>query len=120
MGCGQVFTLGEDVYGGNIAAPSGDLYPRSGYSPQDDMAHIARHDPARVLRDVAATRTVVRLHVPVDPDEPDIADVYEPQICQTCGSGEPNEYPRPWPCATLLAVASVWSDHPDYRQEWTP
>ena len=49
MGCGEVFTWGEGVEGGNIAAPSGDLYPRSGYSPQSDMRFIAAADPPTVL-----------------------------------------------------------------------
>lgn len=49
MGCGQVYTANEDLYGGNIAAPSGDLYPRAGYSPKDDMLFIA-HAPADVAR----------------------------------------------------------------------
>lgn len=41
MGCGQVYTEDEDLLCCNIAAPSGDLYPRSGYSPRDDMKFIA-------------------------------------------------------------------------------
>jgi hypothetical protein len=45
MGCGSVITMGEDVEGGNIAAPNGDLYPRSGYSPFGDMAYIALMHP---------------------------------------------------------------------------
>jgi hypothetical protein len=44
MGCGEVYTMGEGVEGGNIAAPSGDCYPRSGYSPKEDMEFIA-HAP---------------------------------------------------------------------------
>jgi len=59
MGCGQVVTFGTNVMGGDIAAPSGDLYPRSGYSPKGDMAYIAlMHPPvalalANWLEDVA-------------------------------------------------------------------
>ena len=49
MGCGEVFTWGEGVEGGNIAAPSGDLYPRSGYAPQADMKFIATMDPPTTL-----------------------------------------------------------------------
>jgi hypothetical protein len=45
MGCGQVITWGDGVEGGNIAAPSGDLYPRGGYSPSEDMAYIATVHP---------------------------------------------------------------------------
>jgi hypothetical protein len=40
-GCGSVYTADPHLFGGNIAAPNGDLYPRSGYSPKDDMALIA-------------------------------------------------------------------------------
>lgn len=61
--------------------------------------HIARHDPARVLREVAFKRGVVaRLAVP-DPHE--------------TGDDCPE-------CATLRLLAAVYADHPDYRQEWKP
>jgi hypothetical protein len=59
MGCGSVVTMGEDVLGGDIAAPSGDLYPRGGYSPKEDMAFIALMNPevgvavAALLEDAA-------------------------------------------------------------------
>jgi hypothetical protein len=49
MGCGQVFTWGKGVEGGNIAGPSGDLYPRSGYSPKGDMQFIALMHPLVAL-----------------------------------------------------------------------
>lgn len=49
MGCGSVITMGEYVEGGPIAAPNGDLYPRSGYSPKDDMALIALMHPPVAL-----------------------------------------------------------------------
>jgi hypothetical protein len=45
MGCGQVITMGAEVFGGDIAGPTGDLYPRGGYSPLDDMALIALMGP---------------------------------------------------------------------------
>lgn len=25
-----------------------------------------------------------------------------------------------WPCKTIRLTAAVWSDHPDYRDEWKP
>ena len=61
MGCGQVYTMHPDVLGGNIAAPSGDLYPRSGYSPKDDMQFIAAApvDVARLTRAVEQVLGVV-------------------------------------------------------------
>lgn len=57
----------------------------------------------RVLRQCEAFRRIVELHEPVD-EEPD-------GWCNRCdGDG--------WPCGTMAALASIWSDHPDYRQEW--
>ena len=44
MGCGEVWTANPDLFGGSIAMPAGDCYPRSGYSPGDDMTLIA-HAP---------------------------------------------------------------------------
>ena len=61
-----------------------------GLQADDDhlAAHIARHDPARVLREVAAKRAILDA-VGYD-DREDVAG----------------------------HLAAVWSDHPDYRQEW--
>lgn len=55
-GCGQVITEDADLLGGDIAGPTGDLYPRSGYSPRDDMALIALLGPpvALALADLLA------------------------------------------------------------------
>ena len=49
--------------------------------------HIARHDPARVLREVKAKREILKHYDP--------------------------------PAAPFIrAMAAVYSDHPDYRDEW--
>lgn len=48
-GCGEVITMHTDRLGGEIAAPSGDCYPRSGYQPQGDMAYIALMHPPIAL-----------------------------------------------------------------------
>lgn len=53
--------------------------------------HFARHDPARVLRQVAATRVALSWYLDDD------AVVMGP---------------------TIRAIAAIWSDHPDYRPEW--
>ena len=68
MGCGEVYTLGDGVEGGAIAAPAGDCYPRSGYSPADDMAWIATVDPlvglasADLLDEAVPYATLARWH----------------------------------------------------------
>jgi hypothetical protein len=60
-----------------------------GYMDDSDAAHIARHDPARVLADVKAKRAIIG-----------------------------DEWSDPgWD--VLCALASAYADHPDYREEWS-
>lgn len=58
-----------------------------------DAMHIARHDPARVLREVEAKRLIV---AGIDPEDP-------PDLV-----------------AVLRLLALPYVDHPDYRDEWRP
>ncbi|MFF3467785.1 DUF6221 family protein [Streptomyces sp. NPDC001984] len=53
--------------------------------------HIARHDPTRVLRQTAVLR--------------DRVDLWSRMV---------GSHAR----ACLRAVAAIWDDHPDYREEW--
>jgi len=80
--------------------------------------HIARHDPARVLAEVAAKRAIVGLHEMVDhgltyPGAPAACD-----RCQTVDGSTPTRIRGVWPCPTLRALASVYADHEDYHAEW--
>lgn len=54
-----------------------------------DAAHIVRHDPPRELRAVAAIRTII---------EEFYLDAFYPVI--------------------LTHLAAIWSDDPDYKEEW--
>ena len=66
-------------------------------------------DPARVLAECAGKRRIAELHARCDVhDRP--GD--ECDACQRCGDGSL------WPCDTLLAVASVYADHPDFDPAW--
>jgi hypothetical protein len=67
-----------------------------------DARHAARHDPARVLAEVEAKRRIIAEHHPVDP-----CDAHDASFDTI-------------PCDTLLALASVYAEHPDYREEWKP
>ncbi len=60
--------------------------------------HIARHDPARVLREVAAKRSVLDMFLRADALDP------ETQV---------------W-LEVVRHLAAVYADHPDYDKEWTP
>lgn len=67
-----------------------------------EATHIARHDPASVLRQVAAIRKLLELH------EPFIADEDEPDpICQTCTEGSHLYDVSAYPCPTVLAIADA-------------
>jgi hypothetical protein len=71
--------------------------------------HLARYDPARVLREVAAKRAIIGLHRPsFSPADGDYTGI-------DCMEDDDS-----WPCQTLHHVAAIWSDHPDYRAEWAP
>lgn len=75
----------------------------------DAAAHIARHDPARVLREVAAKRRVLERHYADDDGS-----------CVGCHFA--NDETR-WAedieeCPELRDMASVYDDHPDYEQAW--
>jgi hypothetical protein len=88
--------------------PGGPLWSEVGYGERiPEMAHIERHSPARVLRDVEAKRAIVRL----------AAKVRE----WTDGSaGATAGYAAAVVGDTLCALAAIDSDHPDYRPEWKP
>jgi len=78
--------------------------------------HIARHDPARVLAECAAKRAIIELHGPVRDDGWKSGEANDYLWCGMCGSID--DSPEPYPCATIKALAAVYKDHPDYREEW--
>ena len=65
--------------------------------PRRGMAHVARHDPARVLRQCAALRALIEHHVHVNGRSVEDFD---------------------YPIEPLCHLASIWSDHHDYEQDW--
>lgn len=78
-----------------------------------NVVHIARHDPARALREVEAKREIVDEHGNVNDGSCG--------TCVTAAWGYPTHggsAPQKWPCHTLRLLAAVYADHPDYREEW--
>jgi hypothetical protein len=81
-------------------------------APRNAAIHIARHDPARVLADVAAKRAI-------------IADCTEMlKMCQVDRGGNlgrPGEHMMGdfgrW---ILQKMAAPYADHPDYDPAWQP
>ena len=83
----------------------------------NEAKHIARHDPARALREVEAKRKIM-----------DEIFHYEALIDSERGcccaasrirNGECRSSP-PDQIDGLRDLASIWSDHPDYRPGWAP
>ncbi|MBM4482260.1 hypothetical protein GS443_02760 [Rhodococcus hoagii] len=69
-----------------------------GWPEGGEALHIARHDPARVLREVAAKRRILDLAGEISRSGAEFAE---------------QDY------RTLTrSLAAVYSDHPDYQQEW--
>jgi hypothetical protein len=99
-----------------VASSDTELAQQAGPCVSDPgYAHIARHGPSRVLREVAAKRAILaehrperwgqsliwcsRCYIPV-PDAREDEDQYEHVD---------------WPCPTVRALIAVYSDHSDYR-----
>jgi len=81
--------------------------------------HIALHDAARVLREVEAKRAIIAGHGPPNGGR----DADRCRVCTAIaytGMGHADARRFRAPCPTLLFLAAVWSDHPDYRKEWKP
>ncbi|MEV4258093.1 DUF6221 family protein [Spirillospora sp. NPDC049652] len=68
--------------------------------------HIARHSPARALREVAAKRLILDEYVKAA------------WLMSTGQRGEAAEAAQAVRLATVRALASAYADHPAYRQEW--
>ncbi|GGV34112.1 hypothetical protein GCM10010182_67460 [Actinomadura cremea] len=72
------------------------------------VTHIARHDPARVLREVEVKRQIVsrardKIHLATEDPNSDIL------------AGSAGAF-----AITLRLLALPYADHPDYREEWRP
>jgi hypothetical protein len=76
----------------------------------EQAEHIARHDPARALREVAAKRKILWDHTP--------KTTGRRTACSRCHYG--NVLGANWPCLTMTSLAGIWSDHPDFHPQWTP
>lgn len=68
--------------------------------------HIARHNPARVLHEVAAKRLILDEYVKAA------------WLLSTGHRNEAAEAAQAVRLATLRALASAYADHPAYRPEW--
>lgn len=77
-----------------------------------DKAHIARHDPAHVLRDIESKRAIVAAYM---------ASGMEFSLHMAAGAPTQARFGAmhalEGACRTL---AAVYADHPDYQEAWKP
>lgn len=64
-------------------------------------------DPARVLAECKAKRRIVAQHKPWSDDDSTL------HLCHDSLADDTD-------CVELRALAAVYADHPDYREEWRP
>lgn len=77
----------------------------------DVARHVAGHDPARVLADIAARRAVVDI----------AAEAFAARQDRMTGSEIwENAGERGVMTATLRHLATVYAEHPDYDEAWRP
>ncbi|WP_432185403.1 DUF6221 family protein [Streptomyces tendae] len=74
-----------------------------GSPSEEQAAHIARHDPARVLTEVESKRQIVNW-----------VDRSRAFFRETNGTLTPAAY------QVLGPLAAVYADHPDYNEAWRP
>jgi Family of unknown function (DUF6221) len=101
----------EAIYGADqVAIIAGGRWggEASVFEQTEDAIHIARHDPARALREVEAKRGLLRRYG---------------QLLEN-GRAHPDDLAS---SGALLALhgavkllALPYGDHPDYREEWRP
>lgn len=119
-----------------VADPESSAYPivaTLGYDGNDEadeelaegrVEHIARHDPARVLAQVAFMRRIVELHTTGvyrtyqcsngdHLQEWQCERAKEPytehRYCEVCGGSE---------CVEVSLLAGIWAGRPGYKPEW--
>lgn len=97
-----------------------------------DAAHIARHDPARVLAECEAKRAIIAFHeswptlvqTPAKFERDDVnLDNYTYRMSQEIAWLTTREYVARFgidpPTAPILAALALpYADHPDYQPEW--
>lgn len=106
-----IWSTGASYQPGLIEDSGGGVVVYDEGSPSAAQAvHIARHDPARVLRDVAAKRRILA-EVVTRIDELD-RHLEADYVGGDNTTGESD--------LLLKLLAAPYADHPAYREEWRP
>ena len=97
-----------------------------------EAEHMARHDPAAVLADIAAKRAVLELHAIVwrditwlEREDDQLAEaIDELPVCGLCvprhSSFQSRDAVPEGPCRTIRLLATGYTERPGYDPEWGP
>lgn len=91
------------------------------WDSESDGEHFNQWNPWRVQSACITRRLIVRAHMNTGPayaGNPRPDQKFVAGTCRTCR--DERGQPAAWPCYTLRVLASEWSHHPDYRNEWRP
>lgn len=119
------WVLGETGEGSYVDLGTNHLDQVSGLN-HSEMAHIAHHDPARVLREVEAKRAIVNSYVTAtrtlgeaENIVREVAGAGDESGCEIGIYGKVNSAAEVMEAA-VRCLAAVYNDHPDYHEEWRP
>jgi len=84
--------------------------------------YMDRWSPARVLAECDAKRRIVREHRPFHVQTRNDGLNWDYRRCVVCDPSDRDLEPSEsyWPCPTAAALALVYANHPNYRDEWRP
>jgi Family of unknown function (DUF6221) len=94
--------------GGAVSSSAGEVVFDEGNPTEAQSAHIARHDPARALREVEAGRKLLTRYA-------EAREFFERPVNAGYPAGEVTGLRMAIRCR-----AAIWDGHPDYRPEWKP
>lgn len=76
----------------------------------------SRFSPAKLIADYEAKRRIVQRHAP----RVAVEGMYRGELICGCSEGTDEFLARPWPCADVRDIASVYSDRTGYQDAWRP
>jgi hypothetical protein len=74
--------------------------------------HVARQDPARVLRQVEAHRRILARHAPIEQPSGFPVRGFTGPYCGGCGSKGNGFGFTPWPCPDVQDLAAIYEETP--------
>jgi hypothetical protein len=102
--------LGDDARGTGPMWPDYQTYGSEELSAAE--AYLKRFRPLRALREVEAMRAILAEHGPARGGR----DADRCRVCTAIADSGATRFRAP--CPTLVFLAAIWADHPDFDPSW--